>query len=135
MIPGGLAVYLATEPTDMRRSIDGLCAAVKERLAKDAMAERALFVFVNGKRDRLKVLWRDRTGFCLLYKRLDARRVALPKDISPGAASVTVDARTLAVLLDGVETRKPTTREIVRQARAKVSKSTPKTEVSGYTPS
>ena len=121
MIPGAFAVYLAIEPTDMRRSIDGLCLAVKERLAKDATAERALFVFVNAKRDRLKVLWRDRTGFCLLYKRLNVRRVALPKEISEGAASLSVDARTLAVLLDGVETRKPTTREIVREAHATVS--------------
>lgn len=127
MIPGGLRIYLAVLPIDMRRSIDGLIVAVRERLAQDAAAERALWVFANAQRDRVKVLWRDLTGWCLLYKRLDKNRVVLPASIPEGAASIVVDARTLAALLDGVARHKvkPTTRDIVKEARAKVQISAP----------
>lgn len=122
MIPGGLLIYLAVLPIDMRRSIDGLIVAVKERLAKDAKVERALYVFANAQRDRVKVLWRNHTGWCLLYKRLDTNRIVLPTSIPAGAASIVVDARTLAALLDGVARHrvKPTTRDIVKEAREKV---------------
>jgi transposase len=126
MIPGGVRIYLAVLPVDMRRSIDGLVVAVAERLAKDAKVERALWVFANAARDRVKVLWRDETGWCLLYKRLDAHRVVLPPS-APGASSVVVDARTLSALLDGVARHrvKPVTRDIVKEARAKVRISDP----------
>jgi transposase len=121
MKPGGLRIYLAVLPVDMRRSIDGLIVAVRERLAQDAAKERALWVFANGQRDRVKVLWRDLTGWCLLYKRLDKNRVVLPASIPDGAASVVVDAGTLAAILDGVARHRvrPTTRDIVNEAREK----------------
>lgn len=119
MIPGGLKIMLAVEPIDMRRSIDGLIVAVAERLKKDAAAERALYVFANLRRDRIKILWRDATGWCLLYKRLEGARATLP-EIEAGAVSVHVDARTLASILDGTKLR-PTAREVVREAREKVA--------------
>jgi len=50
---------------------------VQEQLGLDARTERAMFVFVNKRRDLLKLLWRDVTGWCLLAKRLDKRVVAL----------------------------------------------------------
>lgn len=130
MIPGGLCIYLAVLPIDMRRSIDGLIVAVTERFAKDAKVERALWVFANAARDRVKVLWRDRTGWCLLYKRLEAHRVILPPS-TPGAASIVVDARTLSALLDGVARHRvrPTTRDIVREAREKVREAREKVQI------
>jgi len=121
VIPRSTRILVATEPADMRRSIDGLAACVRERLRRDPSAERALFVFANRRRDRAKVLWRDATGWCLLYKRLDKRKLVLPGGEN-GEASVAVDARALAALLDGVDVsgRRRTTREIVREARKKV---------------
>lgn len=122
MIPGGLQIFLAVQPIDMRRSIDGLLVAVKERLEKDALAERGLYVFANAQQDRVKVLWRTRTSWCLLYARLDGHRVVLPSPIPNGATNIVIDARTLSALLDGVarSRTKPTTRDIVKEAREKV---------------
>ena len=127
MIPGGLKILLAIEPIDMRRSIDGLVLAVAERLKKDAAVERALYVFANLRRDRVKVLWRDATGWCLLYKRLEGARALLPA-VAAGSVSVQVDARLLTSILDGTKSR-PTAREIVREAREKVSSIAPISQV------
>jgi transposase len=125
MIPGGLRIFVAVEATDMRRSIDGLTALVAEKLKQDALVERAMYVFANSRRDRIKVLWRNHSGWCLLYKRLDGtHRVTLPPAPSSGGASVAIDARALAAILDGVKKR-PTTREIVKEARARVVISSP----------
>src|SRR3990172_3494768 len=85
MIPGGLQIFLAVQPIDMRRSIDGLIVAVKERLERDAMTERGLYVFASAQEDRVKVLRRTRTSWCLLYARLDGHRVVLPSPIPTGA--------------------------------------------------
>lgn len=80
----------------MRRSFDGLALAAKEHLGEDPRSG-ALFVFVNKRLNRLKVLWFDRNGYCLLYKRLHRARFEVP-DVR------TIDARTLAAILRGVET-------------------------------
>jgi transposase len=123
MIPAGLRIFAAVEPIDMRRSIDGLVAAVAERFKQDARVERALWVFANTRRDRVKVLWHDRTGWCLLYKRLERHRTTLPTP-PDGGSSALIDARALAAILDGVKQR-ATARELVREAREKVSISAP----------
>jgi transposase len=84
MTPKGMTVLLAVQPVDMRRSFDGLARCVQEQLGRDARTERAMFVFVNKRRDLLKLLWRDATGWCLLAKRLDKNVVALPDHIPKG---------------------------------------------------
>jgi transposase len=118
MIPTNLRVLLATTPVDMRRSFDGLARLVVETLGEDPRAAHSLFVFVNQKRERLKVLWRDTTGWCLLYKRLDENVVALPVHVPDGAVAVGVDGAALARLLDGVKpTRIDSDREIARKSR------------------
>lgn len=123
MIPGGLRIFVAVEPIDMRCSIDGLVAAVAARLKQDAAVERALYVFANARGDRAKMVWRNKNCWSLLYTRFDTGfRVLLPE--SKGAASVSVDGRTLAAILDGVKKR-PTAREVVKEARARVQISSP----------
>lgn len=119
MMPGGMSVLLATEPVDMRRSFDGLARTVKEQLGRDFAGERTMFLFVNRRRDMLKLFWRDSTGWCLLCKRLDDRVVQLPTNIPDGATSVAIDARALAALLDGaVRPRREGAKDVVRAARA-----------------
>lgn len=123
MTPSNLSILVAVEPLDMRRSFDGLAAAVRERLGKDARTERTIFVFINRRNDMLKLLWRDTTGWCVLAKRLDERVVVLPRDIPEGAKSVVVDPRTLAVLLDGVvRRRRETSKSIAHEASAAVAR-------------
>lgn len=63
-------IYLATGATDLRRSIDGLSALVRERLALDPLSGH-LFLFRNRRGDRVKILLWDQSGFWVLYKRLE----------------------------------------------------------------
>jgi transposase len=98
MIPSTVRIFVCSEPQDMRRSFDGLALAAQEHLGEDPQSG-ALFVFVNKRRNRVKVLWFDRNGYCLLYKRLHRARFELP-------LSRTIDARALAQLLHGVPTRR-----------------------------
>jgi len=122
MIPPALRIFLCAQPVDLRRSFDGLGALVVEKLDEDPTVDGALFVFVNTKRDKAKLLWRDATGFCLLYKRLDTRVFALP-DLPAQGTRVTLDARSLAVLLDGAPVEpipRATAKDMARAARAAV---------------
>lgn len=95
MIPSDVRILVCTEPQDMRRSFDGLCLVVEQYVGADPKSG-ALFVFTNKRKNRLKVLWFDRNGFCILYKRLHRARFELP-------STRTIDARTLDLLLRGVD--------------------------------
>lgn len=86
----------------MRRSFDGLSLAAMEHLGEDA-SSGALFVFVNKRRNRLKALWFDGNGHCILYKRLHRARFLLPP-------KRTIDARTLRLILRGIENSRSTRR-------------------------
>lgn len=72
-------VYLARDPVDMRKQIDGLALIVQEVFALDPF-NPALFAFCNRQRDKLKVLYWHHNGFCLLYKRLEKGRFQWPSD-------------------------------------------------------
>ena len=96
MIPSTTRIFVCLEPQDMRRGFDGLAAAAQEQLGENPESG-ALFIFTNKRRNRLKVLWFDRNGYCLLYKRLHGARFVLPE-------TRCVDAKTLAFILRGVET-------------------------------
>lgn len=83
----------------MRRSFDGLALAVRERLGVDPL-EGGLFVFANRRANRLKCLWFDRNGYCILYKRLHRALFVLPR--RDDATSVRIDGAQLAEILMGV---------------------------------
>jgi transposase len=102
MIPTKTAIYVASQPVDMRRSFDGLSALASEALRADPQSG-ALFLFFGRRRDRLKILWWDRTGFCLLYKRLERGLFRVPGPLHPGDASVSISAAELARILEGVD--------------------------------
>ncbi len=82
MLPAKMPIYCATTPVDLRRSFDGLAASAKEVLGKDPRSG-ALFLFVNKAGNRLKALWWDRTGYCLLCKRLERGVFPLPERDAP----------------------------------------------------
>ncbi len=77
LIGAGVPVYVAAEAIDMRKSIDGLAAWVQESLPVSPLSG-GLFVFFNRGRDKVKLLWWDRHGFWLMYKRLERGRFRLP---------------------------------------------------------
>jgi transposase len=99
MIPASVRIFVCTEPQDMRRSFDGLALAVREVLGEDPQSG-ALFCFANKGMNRLKILWFDTNGYCLLYKRLHRASFVLPGSGKEG--SVRIDGARLAQLIAGV---------------------------------
>lgn len=102
MIPSSVRIFVCTERQDMRRSFDGLALAVKERLGLDPESG-AVFVFASKRGNRIKVLWFDRNGHCILYKRLHRARFELPDATESERPIAAVDSRALGVILRGVE--------------------------------
>lgn len=100
-LPPSVRIYLASEPVDMRRGHDGLAAIVQRQWAVD-LYEGHLFVFVGRRGDRVKILFWDRGGFVLYYKRLERGRFRLPR-IAAGERSIALGASELAMLLDGID--------------------------------
>ena len=102
-------VLLCTLPTDMRRSFDTLAGMVRQHLGGDPLSG-TLFVFRSRGGDRVKVLYWDRDGYALWYKRLEKGTFRFPEPASParrpggtGAAAVEVSASELLMLLEGVD--------------------------------
>jgi len=71
-------IYLYREPVDFRKAIDGLALIVEQEMNLSAF-ERAIFVFCNKGRDKVKALYWDKTGFCLWYKRLEKHTFKWPR--------------------------------------------------------
>ena len=100
-IPSNVCVYLCTKPTDMRKGFDGLYSMVLQVFQRDPL-DGHLFLFINRRRDRLKILWWDRDGMALFYKRLEAGTYQLPT-ASNDAEGVEIDTTDLAILLNGID--------------------------------
>jgi len=100
-LPRSVRIYIASAPTDMRRSIDGLMAIVQNEIEGDVYSGH-LFVFVSRRCDRVKILAWDKGGFVLYYKRLEKGQFRLPH-MNPSAMTVEIDATQLTMLLDGID--------------------------------
>jgi transposase len=110
MIPVAVRIFASLEPVDMRRGFDSLALIAREKLHQDPRSG-ALLIFTNARRDRLKALWWDRNGYCILYKRFHKSVFELPVAGEAGAVAVRIDGQKLAALLAGVEKvrkRRPT---------------------------
>lgn len=97
-IPPTVPIFLYTEPTDMRKGFDGLSGLVRGELAADPL-DGSLFLFINRRRDRLKILHGDGTGYWLYYKLLEAGTFEVM--VSKGPCT-RIDSTQLAMLLGGV---------------------------------
>jgi transposase len=93
-------IFLHARPTDMRKSFDGLCGLVRSVLEADPLSG-SLFLFVNRRGDRIKMLWWDSDGLALFYKRLESGTFEMLQ-AKDDAAAVELDTATLAMLLSGV---------------------------------
>lgn len=100
-LPPSVRIYLASEPVDLRRGHDGLFAIVRNQWQMDPFAGH-LFAFVGRRGNRIKILFWDRGGFVIYYKRLERSRFRLPH-IREGATRITLDATQLGMLLDGID--------------------------------
>jgi transposase len=101
-LPPALRIYVATAPTDMRKSFDGLSVAVTQIIGEDPTSGH-LFVFRNRRGDQIRVLFWDRTGYCIFAKRLAQGRFHLPMLAGPDARHIEVDAAELGLLLEGID--------------------------------
>ena len=104
MLPATVRILVCTQPQDMRKSFDTLALVVQQLMAENPQSG-ALFVFVNKRANRVKLLWWDRNGYCLLYKRLH-RALFKPPVADEDVPAVRVDGEALAELLAGVPKEK-----------------------------
>ena len=96
-------IYLYSLPTDMRKSFNGLVGIVTRDLRLNPLSDGA-FVFVNKRRDRMKILVWDRHGFWLLYKCLEAGRFQMPPvETDAGSEGVAVSYEQLLMIIDGID--------------------------------
>jgi transposase len=102
MLPPSVRVFLCLAPTDMRRSLDGLAALTREVLREDPLSGH-LFVFFNRRRDRTKILFWDRSGMALYYKRLEKGVFRLAAFERPPGGRAEIEAAELALILEGIE--------------------------------
>ena len=101
--PAGTRIWVAAGVTDMRRGFDGLAALVQTQLQADPFSGH-IFVFRGRRGDRVKLLWWDGDGLCLLAKRLEAGKVVWPQ-ATDGA--IALSPAQLSMLLEGIDWRRP----------------------------
>lgn len=100
MTPAAVRIFVCTRPTDMRKSFDGLTGLVQECFRQDPLAGH-LFLFVNRRRDRLKLLYFDRDGLAIWYKRLEAGSFEIPTAAKTNG--VEIEPAQLAMILSGID--------------------------------
>lgn len=101
-LPPSVRFFLCAEPTDMRRGFDSLAQMVQTVLRHDPYSGH-LFIFKNRRADRIKLLYWDRDGYALWYKRLEKGVFRFPERLTNGAELRATD---LAMLLDGIDPTK-----------------------------
>jgi transposase len=97
--PSAVKIFLCREHTDMRKSFDSLAVMVKSIIHQDPLSGH-IFVFCNRRADRLKLLYWDRDGFAVWYKRLEKGIFSLPQ---ASEDSCVIDHRQLMMILEGVD--------------------------------
>jgi transposase len=97
---GNVQVWLASAPIDMRRSFDGLAEHVRAFLGHDPLSGN-MFVFRNRSSHRVKILWWDKDGLAIYYKRLERGTFLFPQ--SGGQKALAIDSAALMRLLSGLD--------------------------------
>lgn len=92
-------IYVHRDPVDFRQSINGLSVRVSDAMELDVFSQ-ALFVFGNRPRNKIKILYWDKTGFCLWYKRLEKDKFKWPRK---GEATLSLTAEQFDWLLRGLD--------------------------------
>ncbi len=96
-LPSSVHVYVAAEPVDLRRGFDGLAAATRELVLRDPLSGH-LFCFLNRRSNRIKILLWDRSGYLLIYKRLERLRRVLNRPAEQERETRTAQGQTRAQL-------------------------------------
>ena len=100
-LPPAVRLFISTQGTDMRYGFDRLAMLAQTVLGQDPFSGH-LFVFFNRRGDRCKILFWDRTGFCLWYKRLEQGVFRVP-DHSTNTPRLEVSIAELSLVLEGID--------------------------------
>lgn len=100
-LPPSVKIFMSDRPVDMRRGVDGLMAIVRRQWREDVFSGH-LFIFLGTRFDRLKILYWDKNGFVVYYKRLERGRFKQPK-VRHNQTAIELDSTELAMLLDGID--------------------------------
>lgn len=108
LVPRSVRVYFATQPANLRRSFEGLSNEVREVLRHDPLAGH-VFVFLNRRKNQVKLLVYTRGGFTIVHKRLERGTFTFPARVVEGVMSIEIDVHELAMLLEGIDVRRART--------------------------
>ena len=100
-LPPSVRIYVARGATDIRKGIDGLCAAARDIVGEDPFTGH-LFAFANRRRDAVKILVWDRSGFWLFYKRLERGTFQWPAE-NEKSRRIEMRSRDFYAILEGLD--------------------------------
>jgi transposase len=126
-LPSSIRVYMAADPADMRRSFDKLASTVEGVFGLNVL-DGHLFVFINRRADQAKCLFWDRTGLCILHKRLEAGTFRRVRDVESGALHVEIDAAELSLMLEGIDLKNARRKKRFRRGPEEKRTTPPETE-------
>jgi transposase len=101
-LPPSVRLYVAPQPVDARKGFNGLSLYVQAQLRLEPLSGH-LFVFFNRRRDQVRILFWDRSGYVLWAKRLERGRFRLPEPWIHGGLHAQVEAAELALCLEGID--------------------------------
>jgi transposase len=111
MLPSAVRVFLCTRPTDLRKGFDALSGLVQECFSQDPLTGH---LFLNRRRDRIKILYFDRDGLAIWYKRLEVGTFQVPD--TDAQHGVELQPAQLAMLLSGIDLRSARQRKRFQRA-------------------
>jgi transposase len=123
LMPLGVRVFMAAEPVDLRASFYRLATYVRSTLDADPQSGH-LYIFVGKGRNLVKILFWDKSGYCVFAKRLERGRYKFPDQIPEGSVRYEVDFTTLTLFLEGIDLRGSRRRKPYRPPRFGVRHST-----------
>jgi len=101
--PAALKFFLYSQPADMRKSFDGLCGIIEGTLKENPLSG-AVYIFINKRKDRIKLLLWNGDGFWIFYKRLEKGTFQVP-DYSTKPSSFELSYDQLLLILQGIDLR------------------------------
>lgn len=102
LVPRAVRVYFATQPMNLHKSFDGLSNEIRHALGYDPLGGH-VFVFLNRRKNQVKLIVWTRRGFTIVHKRLQRGTFTFPARVVGDATSVAIDVHELAMLLEGID--------------------------------
>jgi transposase len=109
VVPRAVRVYFATQPVNLRKSFDGLVNEIRHVLGHDPLSGH-VFVFLNRRRNQVKLIVWTRGGFTIVHKRLERGTFTFPARVVESATSIAIDVHELAMLLEGIDVSRAKTK-------------------------